>query len=136
MLSFLSIIWVELWINQKRLGNCPKGCASHRCFNLSPQHDFCSTHCEEQHATDSANAARVSEEQAEAARVSATEAEVELTAAKRHAVVDDPVKSKMKKPVRYPIGDGENLAKAVRFWANKELVAIGQALNRQDTKDR
>ena len=120
----------EAW---KLLSNCPKGCASHRCFNLSPHHEFCSTHCEERHAADSANAARASEEQAEAERVSATQAEVELTSVKHHAVVDAPIKSK-KKPVRYSVGHGESLAKSVRFCVTPEPVAIGLALSQTNIK--
>ena len=49
----------EAW---KCLSNCPKSCASHRCFNLSPRHEFCSTQCEDKYAADCANAARAAEE--------------------------------------------------------------------------
>ena len=111
----------EAW---KRLSNCPKSCASHRCFNLSPHHEFCSTQCEDKYAADCANAARASEEQAEAKRASATRAEAELTSAKHRAA-----SSKKNKIVKYLIGDGEHLAKSVLFVVNEELLAIGQSLN-------
>ena len=117
----------EAW---KRLSNFPKSCASsHRCFNLSPHHEFCSTQCEDKYAADCANAARASEEQAEAKRASAARAEAELTSAKHLAA-----SSKKNKTVKYLIGDGEILAKSVLFCVNEELLAIGQSLNRQDTK--
>ena len=73
----------EAW---KLLSNCPKGCLSKKCFSLSPYHDFCSPHCEAQHAADNVEAARASVEQAKE----------ELTLAKQDAVEHAPVEQKKK----------------------------------------
>ena len=95
------------------LSNCPKGCRSKKCFSISPDHDFCSVHCEEQYAA----------EKAEAERAPAELAEAEHTLAKQDAVEHAPVEQK-KKPKLYHIGTGDVLSKSVCFWVNEETIAI------------
>ena len=96
-----------------QLSNCPNSCLWNKCFNLSPKFEYCSTHCERQHAA-------------------------QLKAEEEQALAEMMKKKKIKKSTKlavetYPIGTGDGISKSVHFLANDETV-FGNTLDKTPFK--
>ena len=111
----------ETWM---LLSNYPKGCRLNKCYNISPNFDYCSAKCKHQHVA----------EQAEEQRALAEQAEVEQRALSKQAEVKRAPAEQKKKRKLYHIGTGDGIGKSVRFWVNEETITIGYALGQQSIK--